>query len=433
MYKSLDKSDFYSSSKLSFTLEFRSPIRRRDMASKLSNNLGKSVKWFKGVDESFKPTEQVFKLSNKYCEDSKFFVFETGFMNYHDAVHSMMKSMNLIDHFGYTDNRCEAKIKVSVNEKNFNKLNKFKYVIGLNESEILEKWNTKDGERHKVNLSENFSIAAKDPFNSIISSSSIERMDQNSFNFPTSEYYGLDFKGLNEGYITINYVGGKDYQKRKREVVDTINSIIDRIDETLKNNWTYNIDEKRKIEKLVENYRNAIAGTKTFTKFKSNYPNIQLYFDLKSSEYLIESNYNNFREKIFELVAFSGVDEAEINWDNDRKVIQIRDAKIKKNVVLENIEFYDCIIEADLKNCLFNNCTIKNSKLEECNIVSSNYIKNSKILESKYSGRDNTIQDSYLDNDPKDMIHADLKKCLVNRGKLGIEATIDNDTVILNK
>jgi hypothetical protein len=403
------------------------------MASKLSKNLGKNIKWFKGVDESFKPNDQIFKLSNKYCEDSKFFVFETGFMNYQDAIHTMMKSMNIIEHFGYTDNRCEAKIKVSVNERGFNKLNKFKYVIGLNESDILEKWNTDDTERHKVNLSENFSIKSKDPYNTIISTSSIERMDSNSFNFPTSEYYGLDFKGLNEGYLTVNYIGGKGYQKRKKEIVDTINSIIDRIDETLKENWTYNIDEKRKIEKLVENYRKAVDGTKTFTKFKSNYPNIQLYFDLKDSEYLIESNYNTFREKIFELVAFSGVNEAEINWDNERKVIQIKDAKIKKNIVLEGIEFYNCTIEADLKKCLFNDCIIKNSKLEECDIMSYNNIKNSKILESKYHGRENVIRDSYLDNNPKDMIHADLKKCLVNRGKLGLDATVDNDTVILNK
>ena len=58
-------------SRLSFTFEFRSPVRRRDLASKLSKNLGKKVKWFKGVNESFKASDSLYKLSNKYSEFSK--------------------------------------------------------------------------------------------------------------------------------------------------------------------------------------------------------------------------------------------------------------------------------------------------------------------------------------------------------------------------
>lgn len=433
MYKELEKSDFYESSKLSFIFEFKSPIRRRDMSSKLSKNLGKKIKWFKGVNEYFKPNNEIFKLSNKYSENSKFFIFETGYMNYQDAIHTMIKTMNIIDYFGYTDNRCEMKVKVSVNEKNFPKLNKFKYIIGLNESEILEKWNTDENERHKVNLSENFSLNSKDPYNTILSTRLVERMDSNTFNFPKSEFFGLDFEGLNEGFFMINYIGGKNYHKRKREAVDTINSIIDRINETLKDNWNYNIDEKRKIEKLVENYRNIINNTKTFTKFKSNYPDLQLYFDLRNNNYLLEANYNNFREKIFELIAFGGVTEGEINWDNERKMIQVKDAKIKKNMMMEKFEFYECIVEADVKDCLFDRCTIRNSKLENCDIITSNFIKISKVLECKYHGVDNQIFNSFLDNDPKNMINANLKKCLINRGTLGIDSHVDKDTIILNK
>jgi hypothetical protein len=65
----LDRSDLYLNSSLSFKFEFKSPLRRRDMASKIANNTGKKVKWFKGVDESFKPNTDVFKLSNKYVRN----------------------------------------------------------------------------------------------------------------------------------------------------------------------------------------------------------------------------------------------------------------------------------------------------------------------------------------------------------------------------
>ena len=43
MYKELDKREIYENALISFSFEFKSPIRRRDLASKLSKNLGKKV------------------------------------------------------------------------------------------------------------------------------------------------------------------------------------------------------------------------------------------------------------------------------------------------------------------------------------------------------------------------------------------------------
>lgn len=439
MYKKLDNQQVYDSSRLSFLFEFNSPVRRRDLASKLSNNLGKKVKWFKGIDESFSPNGETFKLSNKYSSNSKAFVFETGFMNYQDAIHTMLKTMNLINYFGYTDDRCEVKVNVSLNEKNLgasthiSKLNKFKYLIGLNEESILKDWNTESSDRHKLSLDHHFFIRAKNPYETIISSSLIERMDSNFFNLPNSDFFGNSFSNLNDGYLTINYIGGKNYQTRKNEAVNTINLVIERIHNTLSSNYEYELTEKRKIEKIVEEYKNIVASTKSYMKLKSNYPEINLYYNLSNNDYLVESNYPRFRDKIFELLVFGRVKEADINYDNDRNTIQVKDAKIDKNITLENFEFYNCIIEADATNCLFSDCTIKNSKLENCDIIDGNYIKNSKVIECKYQGSNNEISNSYLDNNPSNMIGADLKNCLVNRGKFKLSSDIDKDTVVLNQ
>ena len=178
MYKELDKREIYENALISFSFEFKSPIRRRDLASKLSKNLGKKVNWFKGVDESFKPNSEIFKLSNKFNEFTKMFVFETGFMTYQNAMHTMLKTMNIVDHFGHTDDRCEVKVNISINERHIesgvhiSKLNKFKYLIGLDEDKILEDWNTDSTDRHKINQNQFFNIHAKDPYNTFISSAS---------------------------------------------------------------------------------------------------------------------------------------------------------------------------------------------------------------------------------------------------------------------
>jgi hypothetical protein len=433
----LDRSDLYLNSSLSFKFEFKSPLRRRDMASKIANNTGKKVKWFKGVDESFKPNTEVFKLSNKYSHSSKTFIFETGLLPYHDAMRLMLQSMNIIDHFGQTDDRCQLTVGISMNEHKLNlpfgisKLNKFKYLIGLNEDQILESWNTDETERKKIPQGNYFYFHSKNPYTSYISNSIIEKADSSQFNFPESDFFGHQFNKINEGIIEITYIGGKDYQKKKTEAKKTINSIINRIYNTLSENFTYDIDERSKLNSLIEEYKRAVESTKNPLNLKSNYPNIKLYHDLRSQDFLIESTYPVFREKIFDLVVFGGVHVADINWDNSRKMLQVKGAKIDKNVVIEGIEFYNCTIEADAKNCLFNACEIRNSKLEECDVIASNFIKNSKLIECKYHGTNNTISKSYIDNDPKNMISAELRDCLVNRGSFKMGSVIDDKTILI--
>ena len=431
MTEGITKHKIYENSKLSFKFEFKSPIRRRDMASKLSTNIGKKVHWFKGVDESFKPTGTDFKLSNKYSDKSKTYIFETGFIRYNEATQVMLKAMNLIDHYGYTDDRCEMEVKIGLVEGNIAKLNKFKYLIGLNEEKILDTWNTHSSERHKVNY--NLLIDIKNPYATILSNRLIERVDPQFFNTEKSDFYGTDFSKLNEGYVITNYIGGSKYQLRKREALDTVNSIAKTLHETATNNYSYSDSERKTIEGILEYYREVVKGTKNYENFKGTYPNIKLYVDLKSNDHVIEAHYVTFKEKLFDLVSKSQVNEAEINWDNQRKKMQIKNATIDNNMVIKDIEFYNCTIEADATNCTFNNCTIRHSKLDECDIISGNYIKNSKILECRYHGTMNEVSKSYLDNSKAGLISAELTNCVVNRGSFSKESTIDNLTVIIDK
>ena len=175
----INMSEIYKECNLSFVFEFKSPIRRRDMASKLSKNTGKKVKWFKGVNEEFKPNKDLFKLSNKYSKSSKTFIFETGMVPYHEGIRLMLQTMNIIDHFGWTNDRCELKVGISLNENKLNlenkisNLNRFKYLIGLDESSILKDWNTNKTDRVKIPHNKYFYFHAKNPYDTIISLSLI--------------------------------------------------------------------------------------------------------------------------------------------------------------------------------------------------------------------------------------------------------------------
>jgi hypothetical protein len=97
------------------------------------------------------------------------------------------------------------------------------------------------------------------------------------------------------------------------------------------------------------------------------------------------------------------------------------------------VEFFECKIEGDVTNCLFENCIIRNSKLSECTIYSNNLIKFSKLIDCDYSGGANEVVSSYLDNNNDKMINAELRECLVNRGIVSLESKVDKSTKFVRK
>jgi hypothetical protein len=438
MFKSISNTELYNHISLSFIFEFFTPINKREVSAKFARALGKKVKWFTDSKNGFKPTNESFKLEPTYSNKYKSVKLSTGFIPYHEAMHMFLKINNVIESVGHTTNRCGVKTKIRLNEfglglaANTDRLNKLKYLIGLDEKKIFELWPSVNNESQKIYQNQLAFIQPKNPFSSIISESYVERMHPHDFIVPESEFFGNDFSELGEGSLIINYIGGKDYTKKKKNAVSTINLIIEHLYNTLLKNNEYTVDERRKVSDMVTEFKNSVESTKTYLGFKTKYPDISLYVDLKKIDYIIEANYPIIREKIFRLISSNAISECVINYDTYRRAIQIKDAKIGKSIVVEGIEFYQSEIEADAKGCLFENCEIKNSKLTECTIFSNNNVKFSKIINCDYLGESNDIEFSYLDNSPTKMINANLKECLVNHGKFTLNSNVDDSTKIIN-
>jgi hypothetical protein len=266
----------------------------------------------------------------------------------------------------------------------------------------------------------------------ILTESIVERGDSIELNFPNSDFFATDFSQLSSGKLNVNYISGKDYTRKKKEAVETLNIIIEHLYTTLTENYTYSNQEKLRISSMVKDFRKAIDSTRSVLGFKSAFPEIDLYIDLNQMPHLVESVYPQIREKIFRLIIGGGITEATINYDTKRARLQIKNAKITRSILLEGIEFFNCEIEGDVNNCLFDNCIIKNSKLENCSIFSNNSVKFSKLLDCDYLGESNQITSSFLDNPAAKTINADLTECLVNRGKFTLNSEIDKSTKVIN-
>jgi len=438
MFKSLSVKQIYDNSQISFVFEFFTPLNKREAAAKFARALGKKVKWFTDSSD-FVPTSESFKLAPTYLNGYKESTLSTGFMPYQEAIHIFLKTMNIIEAVGYTTDRCGVQTRIRLNETTLglpvklDKLNRFKYLLGINEEKLFELWPHKENETQKVYHNHIHFIQPKNLYNTVVTENFVERMSPVEFNFPHSDFFANDFSELGRGQLLIKYISGKDYTTKKKESIETINTIIEHLHSTLSNNFNYSEKEKFKISQMVNEFRNAIDGTRSYFNFKLHYPNISLYVDLKNDKFLLESHYPVIREKIFKVVVAGGITEAIINYDTVRRAIQIKDAKVNRSILIEGVEFYQCEVEADASKCLFENCEIRNSKLSDCTIYSNNTIKSSKLIECDYLGAANEIRSSYLNNSDNKIINADLKECLVYSGKFSFSSSIDSKTKIIKK
>lgn len=437
MFKSITSKQIYDNSHLAFVFEFFTPLNKRELAAKLARALGKKVNWSTSINYSFEPTYESFKLAPVYSNGYKESSLATGFMPYQEAIHMMLKTMNVIESLGYTTARCSMTTKVRLNEEGLDlqakthALNKFKYLLSLDEKKLLEWWPRNSTDNSLVYQNQISYIQPRNLYSTVVTEGLVERMSPNEFNFPVSEFFANDFSELDRGTISVKYIGGKDYHTKKREAVDSINLVIEHLYSTLASNYEYTLDEKRRIAEIVERFRDVIDGTKSYLNFRSKFPNIELYVDLRNDPRIIEANYDVLRERIFKLVFGGGITEGIINYDCRRKVLQIKDSHITRQMLIEGVEFYQCNISADAKGCLFEGCTVQNSKISECTIYSNNFIKGSKLIDCNYLGDLNEISSSYLDNPADKKINADLRECLVNRGHFTMSSKIDSLTKII--
>lgn len=437
MFKSLDKKDIYDNSSIGFCFEFFSPMRKMDAAAKIARALGKKVKWFSDIDPKFEPTNETFSLAPTYSNGYKEMRLSTGMLPYQEGLHMFLKISNVIEAIGFTTDRCRVRTKIKINETaldlpvRMDKLNRVKYLLGLNEKRLFELWPQPENDRRLVYQNQINYIRPKRLYETILSPNVVKRANLMDLNLPESEFFGNDFSEISKGKLSINYIGGKDYTKKKKEAVEAINLVIDHLYETLKNNYDYTNQEDIRISGIVSEFKNAIDSTRNPMTFKSSYPNIGLYVDLKSDKYSVEAGYPQIREKVYQLVVGGGITEGHINYDTRRGTIQVKGAKLKRSIVLEGAEFFDCEIEGDVKGCLFDRCVIRNSKLTECSIYHSNLIKFSKMMDCEYFGESNEIVSSFLDNSLNKPISGDLRECVINRGKLSLSCKVDDTTRII--
>lgn len=439
MYKDPNKSKIFDNVNLGFEFEFFSPIPRYELAEKLSSALNKKIAWTDEYRSDLPVSRDEFKLEADFSGGFKMNELITGVMPYSEAIHIMYKVMNFIDENGFTTDRTGLHINMSFNEfdmgltSKLENLNVFKCILSLNEERIFEMWPSAKSRVQRIYKNPVTNIYPKDKF---ISESAMQYSKPGNpmdFAYPQSKYFGLNFEKLREGYLEIRYAGGPEYQLRRADATNLINYMAETLHSTLLNNSAYSVDEQRKINEVVKIQRANTLALKTYENFVKNFPEIELYIDLKNDPRIVESNYLNLRESLFDLITYGKVKKGQVNYDTQTKRVQVKDTSIKEGFALHDLDFINCSIEAELSNCLLFGCKVRSSRLAECKVITDNDIRYSHLENCLFErGTANRIDLSYISNSDHGVIYADLNECIVRAGTVALESKVDSKTEILS-
>ena len=151
--------------------------------------------------------------------------------------------------------------------------------------------------------------------------------------------------------------------------------------------------------------------------------------DLRADQPIVESNFANLKDALFDMIAFGNLKSGVVNYDTATKRIQIKDAKLKEGFGISGVDLFNCVIEGEVSNCLLYGCRVKSSLISESVIHTNNEIRHSLLKNCSFQ-RDgvNLIAGSYLDIKPEHPIFAELKECIVRSGTLSYNSIADSKT-----
>lgn len=440
MYKDLNQKTLFDNVNLGFEFEFFSPLTRPELSEKLTHYLGRKVHWTNQYHSDIPMGEGELKIEPDFSGGFKMNELVTGIMPYNEAIHTLFKILNFISENGFTSERTGIHINISFNEldlglrERLQHLNVFKYILNLNEAKIFELWPSAKSRIQKIYKNSVLNIYPKNKFIAETGLAYSYPASPSDFNLPHAKYFGLNFTKLPKNYLEIRYAGGKDYETKKKETVELINYMAESLYETLLHNSEYSPAENRKISDLLTKHREILLSVKTYENFVHSHPEIELFVDLRNDPRIVESNYENLKEKLFELITTGNLKRGIVNYDTAKQRVQLKDANLKEGFSVKGIDFVNCTIEGEITNCELFGCKVRSSHVQESTIITGNDIRYSYLRGCTFirEGK-NRIDLSFIKNVPGTPIYSDLSECIVRSGTVGFDCKVDSKTEFIEQ
>jgi hypothetical protein len=426
MNSHFDKYQALSSAILGFEFEFFSEMVRGRIVESLSKLLNKKVVLSDKYHSKIPVSANSFKLEPDYSGGSKMNELVTGPMPYGEAMPVLIKILKWIESNGWTNDHCAFQFSISFDPTNrelekMERLDRLKFILGIDEGIVYSSFGNRTNNVYAKSLKK---IVPANKFSIL---ENITSIDPKLFKLPGEKYYGANFTKLQDGYVEIRYLGGKDYQKKIGPILEVTDYVTLLLHDILSGKKGYGQGDVEKLQEMMRQHTKVVRSFSNPDSFFVNYPDFHVLVDLKGYEENIKTYWSHIREKIFDLIVEGGINSCFFNYDTSIGRFQIKDAKSKNGLILKDIDIFDSVVKnGKLSNCNLYGTQVKNSELYDCKLVFGN-----KLFESKFQNSiadyGNLLENCYIDC-PQQMVDCEVKGGVLRKADLGRNSLISEQT-----
>jgi hypothetical protein len=436
--KSYTKEEILDSAKLGFEFEFYSSLDVFKTAKALAKYLKKRVVVplsMSALDEPkplyhspVEPSDTIFKLEPDYSGGKKMCELVTGPLKYSEARNILIKVFEWITDNGYTNERCSIHVNLSIDgnklptKYTIQNISIPKFILSFDENKIFDVFPKRKDSVYAR------SIKVIRPNRVLFYSPTLDEFSRSTLRLPADEkYYGVNFLKAEKGYLEYRYLGGADYEKKAKKILELTDYFVLHLYDTL-NFEGFTDGEKDKFRKMMDLDKQVYEGFVRYEDFKKIYPKITVSVDMQDDPQVLTAFWSTIREKLFDLIITGKMKEGEFNYDAELGRYQLKKTKLRDCRISE-FEIIDCEVEGVIDNSWFYESKISNSRLSNCHMMKGNKVDFSKIVETDLHV-DNELNDCYIEN-KKIVINCTVNRGVIRNGEVGKLARLSKETLVV--
>jgi len=392
MNLNLSKSDILLNAKVGMEFEFYSNYDVQKTVTLLSRELNKKISIETKAHSDFKPTADHYKVEPDMSGGAKLIELVTGSLPYQDARLTLIKVLKWIRENGKTGDRCGIHMNISFDPEKcgdtfLSRLNIIKFILEFDEDFVYKLFPKREGLVYAKSIK---FIVPREKYQF----SDIKNINPHNFIVPTEKYYGVNFQKLIKNYLEFRYLGGDSYETRTTDLLELLDHFITQLFNVAKNPQLSS-ENYEQLRKILKKYEHLTKAYLSFAEFKRYYPNVGFLVDLDSDDRRINTFWPVIRDKIFSLLNECNLKDGIINYNSDNNKLQIKDADLRDSFKIENVELIDCKVRGVLYNCDIFKCEVESAEIYSCNVFNECTVKGSK-LENCYTNVTCTLDDCYV-------------------------------------
>lgn len=439
MKSQLTKYNILTAAKVGLEFEFYSEKASSTIVKELGKVLGKKIvipnsHGAVGKDESkgsyhseLIPTATMFKLEKDYSGGRDMRELITGPMGYEEARLVIIRTLNWVKEYGWTDKKCSIHLNISFNsfvlklKSEIDHIDTLKFILNYDEKYVYDRFPERKNSVYARSINQII------PLNKFTFLNNQEGIDPTNYKVPDEKYYGVNFTKKVKNYLEVRYLGGKGYEFKTQKILEVLDYTILKIYEAIQHP-EYTRADVDKLKKLMVNQRELSEAFLSVESFFLKFPKINVFVDMRGQREALKSYWTTIRDNLFSVVVNGGMREGIYNYDTDVAVSQLRYVKLSNAHDIEYFEMFDCELEGGtFSKVSFFRCKINDSRLNQCKLIELNELTDCKV-EHTVSYPSTKMVNCYI-NCPDQIIEGEIDGGVIRNAIIGERAEISSRTL----